>query len=412
MMLGTLLDRLGTFLSKYFIIGSFVPVLMFTSVNIGLLYWSVPSFRRLTGDLTSSTESIAYVSGVAAVGLAVTAYILSSANTVLRETLEGKRLKVLLRASLFESRQRNKRDLLDENHKKAKNSRKIIQQKRESWTTTLTSAKAKRKNHAATILNYSSDSEAKKQITRLGKQLGSGEDCSPTDIDNAVQALAAELEKEIGEGAKGKIDLESDHEYLLSIIDTAIDQFSAKEVNEFNKKLFFFGDADVAPTTMGNVALSIENYAYTRYGLNLAHFWSRFQPVIQNHKDFYAGLLDAKTQVEFLVACFWLSCLTTSTWMVLLAFKTYDLFPFLLIALAGPLLTVAFYRLAVTGYIVFADLVRTSVDLYRLELFTSLHIAPPNSVREERAKWKVLEIVSAAGQREQELSYQSKADTK
>ena len=408
-MLGPLLDRLGTLLSKYFVIGSFVPIMMFTSINIGLLYWNVPSFRRLSASLASSTESIAYVSGVASVALAIAAYILSSASTFLRETLEGKHLKVLLRGSRFESQQRSKRDLLEENHRKAKISRLQFQKNRESWMTRLTSAKAQRNEHQAR-LKYSEDSQAKKLISDLGERLRRGKDCTVRDMDETVNALMADLQKQVGEGAVGASELESDHEIFLSIIDSAIDHFSAKEVNEFNKKLFLFGDFDVAPTAMGNVALSIENYAYTRYGLNLAHFWSRFQPVLQSKKDFFAGLLDAKTQVEFLVACFWLSCITTSAWMIVLLFKSYKVIPFLLVALAGPLLAVAFSRLAVTSYIVFADLVRTSVDLYRLELLTSLHISPPSSVREERAKWKALELVSAIGQREQELSYHIKAD--
>ena len=415
-MLGTLLDRLGTLISKYFVIASLVPVLMFAFLNGGLLFWNVPSFRRFGAFLFSSPESSAYSSAGAAAGLAVAAYILSSATTFMREVLEGKRWKALLPASLFESRQWEKRRLLHKRHEGAKIARLKIQQNREAWRSTLTSAIAQR-NDSQPILSYKEETTAWQRVERLGARVIRGQDCKVEYIDKAVKALAKELKKQInpqGEErnkVEGKSDLERDHNLLLIYIDDALDHYGAKEVYEFNQKLFLFGDADVAPTAMGNVALSIESYAYSRYGLNLTHFWSRFQPVLQTNKDFYSGLLDAKTQVEFLVGCSWLSALTALVWSILLSFKSFSVSHFLVVALAGPLLTVMFYRLAVTSYIVFADLVRTGVDLYRLELLASLHVSPPGSLREERTKWNALGRVSAVGQHEQELSYQLKADT-
>src|SRR5262249_21743504 len=127
-------------------------------------------------------------------------------------------------------------------------------------------------------------------------------------LKNAVRLLAEELKKNDRRQAQ---KLEDDQRELLDRMDNAEDAWAAREVQSFNEKEFQFGRGEVAPTAMGNVAQSMQSYAYSRYRLNLETFWSRLQLVLQANKDFYANLLDAKTQLDFLVACCWLSALTT-----------------------------------------------------------------------------------------------------
>ena len=230
-------------------------------------------------------------------------------------------------------------------------------------------------------------------------------------LENTVKLLADALKTndkrvKYGSDQSAKLTLDDDQLELLILIDNAEDTSTAREVQAFNEKEFQFGMGEIAPTAMGNIAQSMQSYAYSRYRLNLETFWSRLQLVLQSNKDFYANLLDTKTQLDFLVACCWLSGLTTVLWIALLLWGGHSIWPFLVVSVAGPLLSRFFYLLAVKNYLVFADIVRTGVDLYRFGLLQSLHVVLPHSIRDERATWQALERLSSYSQEEYELSYQ------
>jgi hypothetical protein len=106
---------------------------------------------------------------------------------------------------------------------------------------------------------------------------------------------------------------------------------------------------------------------------------------------------DSKTQVDCMVSLVWLTALFTIIWSALLfwQFETTSLLEFSLVGFGGTLLTIVWYDVACQGYRVFADLIRSSVDLYRFELIESLHLAAPYGTEEERELW--LRIGSATG---------------
>ena len=78
----------------------------------------------------------------------------------------------------------------------------------------------------------------------------------------------------------------------------------------------------LAPTRMGNVARTVQNYTVHRYNFNFEFLWSRLQVFAQKDKDFGPSLQAAKTQLEFLISCsawtfvwslFWAAWLCSST---------------------------------------------------------------------------------------------------
>jgi hypothetical protein len=79
---------------------------------------------------------------------------------------------------------------------------------------------------------------------------------------------------------------------------------------------------------------------------------------------------------------------------------------FAVAAIGGPVATCFFYFLATKNYRVFAELVRTSVDLFRFQLLKALHVSLPNGIRDERATWTALQRLSTFGAEWVELSYQ------
>jgi hypothetical protein len=152
----------------------------------------------------------------------------------------------------------------------------------------------------------------------------------------------------------------------------------------------------------------MQGYGITRYNINLETFWPRLQPVLAAaNKDYYQGLLDSKTQLDFLIACCWLSAITAAVWVLLLAVTGGPWWLFLIVALAGPLAAGFCYELAVENYVAFTELVRASVDLYRFQLLQQLHIALPGGIRDERATWQALQRLSTYGRESVDLSYQN-----
>jgi hypothetical protein len=56
--------------------------------------------------------------------------------------------------------------------------------------------------------------------------------------------------------------------------------------------------------------------------------------------------------------------------------------------IVGPTLDWLWYRLACQSYTAFADLMRTSVDLYRFELLDSLNLSRPRDLSDEKKLWE------------------------
>src|SRR5205807_9209633 len=99
--------------------------------------------------------------------------------------------------------------------------------------------------------------------------------------------------------------------------------------------------------------------------------WTRLQNSLQKDaKDYYAVLQDSKVQVDCLVTLCWLSALFTVFWACALLFWIQDstVAEFLTAAIAGTAATIAFYMLACHSYRIFADVMRSAVDLFRFQV--------------------------------------------
>src|SRR6266511_5637633 len=146
-MLSNLLDKLGSLLSKYFVIGSFIPVLIFVCLNGALLYWNAVWFRAWVDPQLFGAKT-GFFAGAMLIGLAVAAYVLSSVSVFLREVLEGKHVGPLLPKGLFENPQHEKRNRLDDQRRRAHEEADKIVEIRQKWPEILVHASREgAKNH-------------------------------------------------------------------------------------------------------------------------------------------------------------------------------------------------------------------------------------------------------------------------
>ncbi len=411
-MLATVIDRLTSLVSKYFVIGAFLPVLMFAFLTGTIFYYNSSWFREWAKPEMSGTGTAKTFDAVALlIGIAIIAYLLSTVNTFLREILEGKHLlpiwNPLLR--IFQARQEQKLAKLNEEYSTARNEGAVIGQQKQKWQQQLSTAAE------AGIKQKPDPTAYRKSILALEglRSLRSGaKSVTAAQLKSVVDGLSTELAMKNESTADISTErplLREDRFDLLNLIDYAQDSWASRELRAFNERQASFGLPHVAPTAMGNVGLTIQSYGITRYQLNLDKFWGSLQVILQSDKDFYAQLQDAKVQLDFLVNCVWLCCLTTVGCVPVLLVKGHSALVFLLVAIGGPCAAYFFYFLAVRNYMGFAELVRTAVDLYRFKLLEALHVALPNSVRDERATWATLQRLFYPGSEGIELSLQHNA---
>jgi hypothetical protein len=264
---------------------------------------------------------------------------------------------------------------------------------------------------ATTTSTYTGVGEdAAKLIEALRNQERLADLISFEQLDEAVVALGAVLRTNsiTPEPPILPNRLAEDRRTVLLLIDYALTSWSVREQRKFDERSARFAPGgEIAPTTLGNIAASMRAYGTTRYGINLDTFWTRLQPLLASgNKDFYSGLQDSKTQLDFLIACCCLSALSTAVWLPLLAVRGALWWLFLAVALGGPAASWLCYELAVESYVVFTELVRTSVDLYRFSLLQALHIALPKGIRDERAVWNALRKLATDGREAVDLTYQ------
>src|ERR1041384_7485259 len=136
--LGTVLDRLSGLLSKYFLIGSYFPILIFVFMNCVFLYVINPSFRHLVVSTDFLKESIVGM-GIL-IGASVLAYFLSTMNLALREWLESPRLpKALLDEWIL--KQRDRRNKLIDKIEDLRKLRRTLRKREVGWDTQLIAAR-------------------------------------------------------------------------------------------------------------------------------------------------------------------------------------------------------------------------------------------------------------------------------
>jgi hypothetical protein len=143
----------------------------------------------------------------------------------------------------------------------------------------------------------------------------------------------------------------------------------------------------VMPTRLGNVLRASEVYPLDRYGIDAVIIWPRLQPLIPAEQSVLLEdrkvALDAMLKLTLLLSAFAL------VWCVVLAVMTTRWDLFLICATAWPAAWLT-YRNAVAVAVAYAEQVRATFDLYRLDLVTALGHPAPANADEERDLWDSL----------------------
>lgn len=160
---------------------------------------------------------------------------------------------------------------------------------------------------------------------------------------------------------------------------------------------------DILPTRFGNVLKAAENYPGERYGMDGVHFWPRLVHVI--HPEYKATIDHTRNELSFLanmsILSFLFSCMCvaavfvemSSTQVVLnqpaVFIQFLDQVQSYFIAAAIGLMSFAFfYNASIFAVGSFGFMIRSSYDLFRMELLRKLDLPRPSDSAKEFDTWQ------------------------
>ena len=399
-MLSTLLSQLQGYFSKYFVVGSFSPMLAFTFINGAAAYFVVEPWHAWADDniLKPTVTGGAFLTTSIVVGIVLAAYVLSSLSTFLRQVLEGQWWARV--AGWFVPAQNKRRlQLLDSLARSFEEMTDLNQM--DETKKKLARARAIGIVPPGTgLFSAGANDPIETRLTALEARLRNHEIIAAAELTEVAESLETRLRTynaDLGE------TLDEEHRRLSKLIKYASDFFApdarglhTRLQNEFNSN--FGGAQNMAPTKMGNIANTIQSYVMRRYRCNLEVLWSNLMQIVQKDEKAQATLMEAKTQLDFLVACCWLTLLTAAIWSVVAFAIAPSRWGFLLAALGGPLAAYLWYRAAAEQYRSFADVAMTSFDSFRIDLLSAMHLRTPADVEDERTMWEAIDKLATFGE--------------
>jgi hypothetical protein len=410
-MLSSFLDSIKGQFSKSYWLASMLPLVLFLVANSLVATRHFGSVKTFLAKADTLDQKALLYSAVIFTLLAL-AYLLSAVNSMLLEALEGKIGPFRWFAGFFYKSRWHALKQIDRKYEIAYTERDEISAHIPKWKDRIGAAHktGKKKAPLSRWQQFTwRFSSAAIRMAAIRWRYRHGARIKPALLAASVHELARALSA--NKFRKGSAIFKAEEE-LLETMAYAVDrcQFEIRQL--LHKRQTNFpgvrptatdqpegpsSNNILAPTKMGNIGRTMRSYALVRYQMDLDIFWTRLQNSLQKDaKDYYSVLQDSKVQVDCAVTLFWLSTVFTLFWTPFLIWYVKDstTSEFLIVAIGGTVCMLGCYLLACQSYRVFADIMRSSVDLFRFQVLTSLHIALPFGSDEERTLWYRLGIVT------------------
>jgi len=414
-LLTSLQTSLGQVFSKSFAVTCVLPIMLLIGASLMLaanLGGSAGSWALTASALLGPSTDLAWKLAFWLLTIISVSTIWSGMNGFLLEILEGKHLGLL--ASILYAGQWRQKVELDEKIRAYTFDLRELEGASSSALTPLAVQyemktrlrdardKGKANQHPSypkhwleEISSFLQRKHAIRELWRVRWRQVTGQVNTLATIKPAVDAIADELK--IGSSKP----LAVHHVALLNAIDDSRERLHFELLRLVNLRQFAYptvfnasrgetGLRVLAPTRLGNLTRTMRSYALDRYGLDLEIFWTRLQRALQKETSFNTTISDSKIQVDFLVSLFFMTVIFTIYWSVYCLWVQPEPRAFLGVAALGPVAARLLYLAACQNYLVFCDLMRSSVDHFRFDLLDELHLKRPPGNREEILLWREL----------------------
>jgi hypothetical protein len=376
----SLISQIKAFFSRGFLLGYYLPTLVFLGLNVGTAAGLERSFRTWVMATVGAADFLeqGFLGMALSLLIGLVALALSSFGETLRRVLEGSAWPWLTRWGLGAEVARL--DALELRIGDAISHRQTIDDAVAGWLTGLVDA---RRIGVSTGQPPQLSAASRNAIADLRSLRRADSALDYSSIDAAVRSMFADLAAGNANAAPANPavgnPLDRAHQELVLLIHYAVEQAAERHVLLVNERERSFGSAHVASTRLGNVAGTAQSYAVRTYNFNLDLLWSRLQLIVRAKNE----------QLDLLVMSCWFTAVWSTIWMPIFLVTLHPLL-FLLAALVGPLVARVWYLLAVEEYRAFGGVMRATVDLYRTDLLTALRFELPDDLESERFRWDLI----------------------
>lgn len=157
----------------------------------------------------------------------------------------------------------------------------------------------------------------------------------------------------------------------------------------------FGAETVVLPTRLGNYIQSYNYYPFKRYGIEPEIFWHRLTRVMK--KEDLESVEDQRTLLDFALTMASLSVVYLGFSAIVGPYLWFNSLLWLVLIAASLLSMLFFYQLAVVVARDLGDRVRASFDLNRLALLRALGRVPPRTYFAEKREWEELSRLAVYG---------------
>jgi hypothetical protein len=403
-MFGTIIDKIQTLLSRSFLFGNLLPVLLFSVLNLAIIYLGVPDAAVVISTHWPANISDAPGSvGVALVAIAMLGFILRPLVPVFRAALEGGILPPPLQKELLASREATFGVMAQQQTDAGIRAAELKRARAyaEQVLGDARNANAPRPGNDPARL-----AAATQAFDALRAQIRQRKDETQTYrrlpdmqvINDVITSLTTALEFYPMLSTQPNFDqatrdsLNRMQFNLLSQLQDLKDlaNVAAQEADAPCRVRFASGN--IRATALENSRLAMEQYTRVAYNVSFDFLWPRLLMVVPTNKSIADAVEVATATLDFAILMTALSALTTLGWMLVMPFVGDSLLLYLAVAVMGPALVSFFYRLADASQQGIGVVATMAIDGLRFDLLTALHLPLPTSISDEQKVWPNLEL--------------------
>jgi hypothetical protein len=388
--IGALLDRLQTLLGKGYLLAGLFPLLAGLLFSAPLVWAIEPEAAYWPSEFLEipATRQALY-STVLLFLIFFIAFLLWMMNSSFRSLLEGKFLitgrKCQIRSYLK----------LDQELRQLRPQVVDLRIDGDLWVNRLRSARRRAKRRQAS--GGAVDDITKKAYKVVVTARERGDELTSEQLRNLYEQLRKEFRTNTAEAVA---DLQMMHDDFERLLDYGRGRAEAElnRITEARLTSFPNNAGVIASSALANSALANADQMYQRYGMSIELFWPLLERFGRADEKMNAWLEDAKLRLDFSVTMTVQWGIYTALWLPALLWRRAEWWAFLVVAIAGPLITIAFYRMCVRNAYSLYTTMRAAAELYRFDLLKALHCPLPLNTKEEREIWTTLTRLAELGE--------------
>jgi hypothetical protein len=397
-MVGQILDKINSWFGQSFLLAQYFPWLLFCLANLLLAAMEFPevsTFLRTEYNAVASSKLVDLLLALA--GIAVLAYTVSPVTRFITKLLRGDDLWRWIAEPLL-LRHVQERDNFARRRQELFLKRAALP-KIDDIVKRLARMKEAGAAHGK-VTDRDSIAKAEKAIVALRAKRYLNRTIEASEFIAAVQTLSDALQRNCSDLIELRPPLEEElpdaakldglHDEMVDeLAPYAIDIAEQREAHVLAVQEGLFGDAELAPTRLGNDVAAVRSYCLTRYGIEFDFFWPRLELTMKNDK-LSAALTTARIQFDFSVLSLTLTVVFTVAWLAILGRYGQSLVTLLLVVAVGPLAAAIWLWIVHASYSAYAELVRSTIDLCRFDLLQALRLPLPSNAEAEMKTWQAI----------------------